>query len=284
MNLEQTCKAIKELKIQGAENITTAALLAIKNILKQSKAKKHEALLWELDLAKIKLFNTRSTEPEMRNYLNAFFSYAEKEETKTKLLQKIDQLLKEQKANKEKIVFYGTKLIHKHTKVYTHCHASTVTNILKKVKQKKIIVYNTETRPLLQGRKTATELAKAHIPVHHYVDASMCNAIKEADCILIGADAITSEGVYNKIGSELLAILANHYHKPLYICASLYKYDAHKESIEERSPTEIWTTTEKNIFMHNPAFEKIHFKHIKGIICEQGILKPKEFLKKAKTI
>src|SRR3989339_1041 len=204
MNLEQTCKAIKELKIQGAENITTAALLAIKNILKQSKAKKHEALLWELDLAK--------------------------------------------------------------------------------VKQKKIIVYNTETRPLLQGRKTATELAKAHIPVHHYVDASMCNAIKEADFILIGADAITSEGVYNKIGSELLAILANHYHKPLYICASLYKYDAHKESIEERSPKEIWTTTEKNIFMHNPAFEKIHFKHIKGIICEQGILKPKEFLKKAKTI
>src|SRR3989344_4243610 len=216
MNLEQTCKAIKELKIQGAENITTAALLAIKNILKQAKAKKHEALLWELDLGKIKLFNTRSTEPEMRNYLNAFFSYAEKEETKTKLL--------------------------------------------KKVKQKKIIVYNTETRPLLQGRKTATELAKAHIPVHHYVDASMCNAIKEADCILIGADAITSEGVYNKIGSELLAILANHYHKPLYICASLYKYDAHREIIEERSPKEIWTTTEKNIFMHNPAFEKIHFK------------------------
>src|SRR3989338_7091494 len=81
MNLEQTCKAIKELKIQGAENITTAALLAIKNILKQSKAKKHEALLWELDLAKIKLFNTRSTEPEMRNYLNAFFSYAKNRPT-----------------------------------------------------------------------------------------------------------------------------------------------------------------------------------------------------------
>src|SRR3989338_2117214 len=40
MNLEQTCKAIKELKIQGAENITTAALLAIKNILKKTKKKK----------------------------------------------------------------------------------------------------------------------------------------------------------------------------------------------------------------------------------------------------
>ncbi|MDP3728084.1 MAG: translation initiation factor eIF-2B [bacterium] len=286
MNVQETCKAIKELRIQGAENITTAALLAIKDAIQRSKAKTKEAMLWELDLARIHLINTRPTEPEMRNYLNAFFSYAEQEEyKKQKLLKKIDFLLQKQKENKDKINFHGDSLIKNHAKIYTHCHSSTVNAILKKANKRKIItVYNTETRPLFQGRITATELAKEKIPIHHYVDASMCNAIKEADIILIGADAISSEGVYNKIGSELLAILANHYHKPLYVCASLMKLDAHREIIEERSAKEIWEKAPKEVQIHNPAFEKIHLKHIKGIICEQGILRPKKFIKKAKTI
>lgn len=285
MNLKETCKAIKELKIQGAENITTAALLAIKYTINNSKAKDIESLLWELGLAKIQLFNTRSTEPEMRNYLNEFFVYADKLETlsKKKLLIKVDQILKEKKERKEKIINFAKPLIKKNFKIYTHCHASTVTSILIQANKKnKITVYNTETRPLFQGRLTATELSKEGIQVHHFVDASMCNAIKQADIVLIGADAITYEGVYNKIGSELLAILANHFHKPMYVCASLYKYDQHHEIIEERNPKEIWEIPSKEIVIHNPAFEKIHFKHIKGIICELGILKPKKFIKLAK--
>jgi len=118
--------------------------------------------------------------------------------------------------------------------------------------------------------------------VHHYVDAAMIKAIEQADLILIGADAITSEGVYNKIGSELLALLAKHFHKSLYICASLYKYDPHKEKIEQREGKEIWEHAPQGVTLHNPAYEKIHFKHIKRIICEQGIVKPKRFLKLAK--
>jgi len=286
MDVKQTCKAIKELRIQGAENIATAALLAIKDTIQKSKAKTQEALLWELDLAKIQLINTRPTEPELRNYLNLFFSYAEQENIKKqKLLQKINTLLQEKQEHTEKILFYGDSLIQNHAKVYTHCYSGTVTAILKKAnKRKHITVYNTETRPFLQGRITATELAKEAIPVHHFVDASMCTAIKEADIILIGADAITSEGVYNKVGSELLAILANHYHKPLYVCASLMKFDPHREIIEEREAREVWKHPPKDIHIHNPVFEKIHLKHIKGIICEQGILRPKKFLKKAKKL
>lgn len=284
MNVQETCERIKSLNIQGAENITTAALLALKDTIQRSKAKTKEAMLWELDLAKIQLINTRPAEPEMRNYLNAFFSYAEQENVKKqKFLKKIDILLEEKKERKERINFYGDTLIKNHAKIYTHCHSSTVTAILKKAnKRKNITVYNTETRPLFQGRITAKKLAKEGIPVHHFVDASMCNAMKEADLILIGADAITSEGIYNKVGSELLAILANHYHIPLYVCASLYKYDPHREIIEQRPAKEVWEKTNKNITIHNPAFEKIHLKHIKGIICELGVLRPKKCIKKAK--
>ena len=112
----------------------------------------------------------------------------------------------------------------------------------------------------------------------------MILAIQQADSILIGADAITDEGIYNKVGSNVLAHLADHFHKPLYICASIWKYDTQKEHIEQRKKEEVWEQTAKKIHIQNPAFEKIHWKHIKRIICEEGVLKPKEFLKKVKIL
>jgi len=51
--------------------------------------------------------------------------------------------------------------------IFTHCHSTNVVNslIYAKKKGKKFQVYNTETRPLFQGRKTANELKKAGIKV-----------------------------------------------------------------------------------------------------------------------
>ena len=294
MNLKETCDAIKALKIQGAENVTTAALKALENTIEKSKAKTKQALLQELEHANMLLFKTRSTEPEMRNYCNEILCFLQEfpekniQHAKHALKENIKHTLKKREERKERLlkigeIFLVDELKQKELKVYTHCHSSTVTAILKKTnKRKKKSVINTETRPLLQGRRTAQECTEAGIAVSHYVDAAMIEAMKQADIIMIGADAITFEGIYNKIGSELLAHLANHMHKPLYICASLWKYDPHKEKIEQRPEKEIWENPPKGLHIQNPAFEKIHFKHVKRIICEEGVLKPKKFLRKAK--
>lgn len=294
MNLIQTIKAIKELKIQGAENVATAALKALESITINTKAKTKQEFFSEIKQAAEMLFKTRPTEPEMRNYCNEilFFiktfpekgiqhvKHATKEHIKHTLIKK-----EERKELLTKIgeIFLVNEIKKKNLIIYTHCHSSTVTEIIKKAsKKKKIEVRNTETRPLFQGRTTAKELASAGIKVTHFVDAAMIEAIKGADLIMIGADAVTNTAVYNKIGSELLAQLANHYHIPLYICTSLWKYDKQEQKIEQRNSNEIWDYTQKNIHIENPAFERTHIKHIKKFICEHGVLKPKKFLKQAK--
>ncbi len=294
MNLKETCDAISSLKIQGAENITTAALKALENTIKISKAKNKQELLRELEHANMMLFKTRPTEPEMRNYCNEVIFFLQEFPEKNILSAKhaakenIKHTLKKREERKERLknigeIFLVDELRKKELTIYTHCHSSTVTAIVKKAnKRKKIKIINTETRPVLQGRITAKELADVGISVTHYVDAAMMEAVKHADIILIGADAVTTEGVYNKIGSELLAHLANHFHIPLYICTSLWKYDAHKVRIEQREAKEIWEHAPKGVHIQNPAFEKIHLKHIKRIICEEGVIKPKKFLKRAK--
>ncbi|GAI17822.1 unnamed protein product, partial [marine sediment metagenome] len=65
----------------------------------------------------------------------------------------------------EKINQHVLKIIKNRDVIFTHCHSTNVVNSLINAKKKgrKFQVYNTETRPLYQGRKTAQELRRAGI-------------------------------------------------------------------------------------------------------------------------
>jgi len=288
MDLKKVCDDIKSLRIQGAENVSTAALEALADVVKKTKKDSKIHILLELEHAKSLLIETRPTEPEMRNYIEHIVKFTRNlpnKSIKSKIIKKIVLTLKEKKQNKEKIIEFGEKLIKDNDIIYTHCHSGTVTAIILKAhKHKKIKVNNTETRPLYQGRITAKELSDANVKVKHYVDSAATDAMKDANLVLIGADAVTFNGVYNKIGSEMISFVADKYNKPLYVCTSLWKFDNHLEKIEERDYKEVWKHAPKNIEIHNPAFEKIPLSLIKGIICEEGILRPKKFIKRARKI
>ena len=58
---------IKRLEIQGARNVAIAAIKAIEEAARESKAKTKDAFLKELSDAKTVLFASRATEPLMRN-------------------------------------------------------------------------------------------------------------------------------------------------------------------------------------------------------------------------
>jgi eIF-2B alpha/beta/delta-like uncharacterized protein len=276
--LEQTYKKIKRLKIQGAENVSTAAIKALEHVI---KTKDNYIIAGER--ARIKLVNARPTEPQLENYLEYIMNYASIHTRKQTLIE-IRHLLKIKKLAVKEIHKHGAKLIKRGDIVFTHCHSSNVIGAIKQAKKKIRCVYNTETRPRLQGRETSKDIAKARIPVHHFVDSASRIALKEADIMLLGADSIIHNKVYNKIGSELMALTARNYHVPVYICASLWKFNPHRETIEERLPSEIWQKPPKGVTVKNYAFEKINFSLIKGIVCEEGVLKPKKFVKEARKM
>ncbi|OLS14055.1 MAG: translation initiation factor IF-2 [Promethearchaeota archaeon CR_4] len=171
--------------------------------------------------------------------------------------------------------------------IFTHCHSSIVTGILIEAHKqgKQFDVICTETRPRYQGRLTAQELADAGIHVTQVVDSAMRWAIHnyEVDLILIGADAITSDGtVLNKIGSRLLALVAREEHVPFYVASPLLKYNPETvfgkwEKIDMRDGNEIWGKYEKkpeNIEILNPAFETVARTYINALITEAGVFPP----------
>lgn len=252
---KQICREIENLEIQGAENVAIYGLKAYALKPRKSSIKK--------------LLSLRKTEPMLRNALR----YAEKHS--------VDEALDKIRNDGELIASYGRNLIKNKSRIFTHCHSSTVVDILKEAKKNKknFIVYNTETRPLFQGRKTAKELSNLKIKVITTVDSGAGINIKKSKIMLIGADAILKDKVINKIGSGMFAQIAYDNKIPVYVAAHSWKYTPEIE-IEERNFHEVWKRAPKNVKINNPAFEAIPRKFIKRIICEKGALTYNQFLKK----
>ena len=257
---------IKSVKIQGARSIAKSALKAY-FLFPSKKSKKI-------------LLKSRPTEPMMENVLNLAEKKSEKE-----ILKHFDSAQKEM----NKHVF---KLIKNNNVIFTHCHSTNVSNALIYAKKagKKFEVYNTETRPLYQGRKTAQELGKAGIKVTIFADSSFETALlktqdtKKVNLILIGADALVKKGVINKIGSGAISEIAYHHRIPVYIVADSWKYTPKKVSLEQRNLNEIWNRAPKNVKVKNPAFEFVSKKYIRAIVSELGILSYDKFLKKIRKV
>jgi len=253
--INRIISGIKSIKIQGARNIAIAALKAYS--LKPSK------------ITKLKLIKARPTEPLLINTL----SYYEKH-GKKKTLNHFQQA-------QDKINSLTLKIVKNNSIIFTHCHSTNVIKslIYTKKKGKKFQVYNTETRPLFQGRITSRELKKAGIKVTMFVDSAARTAITKSNLVFLGADAILPSGIINKIGSGMFAEIAYDNKIPVYIIADSWKYTKHIK-LEERNFHEVWKKAPKHIKIKNSAFELVPGKYIKAIVSELGTLPLRKFVKK----
>lgn len=286
--IKTTAEKIKKLQIQGARNVAIAAVKAIKTIPETSKAKTKTEFIRQLEEAQKILSSSRETEPLMRNALRyLIFQIAKSKTTNILELRKLlvsnsDQFLADLNASRETIAQIGAKRIRNNSVVFTHCHSSTVIRLLSKAKEegKKFEVICTETRPAFQGRITASELTDMGIKTTFIVDSAARTFIENVDIVIVGADAITSEGnVVNKIGTGGIAVLACEARKPFYVVSELLKFDpatlnGECEKIEQRNPTEVWNEAPTKLEVRNPAFDITPNKYIHGLICEEGIIPP----------
>jgi ribose 1,5-bisphosphate isomerase len=279
---------IRKLEVQGARNVAIAAITAMETLANQTRAVSKKEFLKELAKAKETLFVSRETEPLMRNAVRLIIDQVEKSKEKNvkKLSETVSkaaqQFLKDLEKSKDRIAEMGARRIRDNSTIMTHCHSSTVTCLLKKARDdgKVFEVICTETRPVFQGRVTAKEMLDLGVKTTFIVDSATRFFMNRVDMVVVGADAITSEGnVINKIGTSLVALAAQEARIPFYVVSELLKFDpatmyGDYEKIEERNPNEIWKDAPKTLTIRNPAFDVTRRDFIHGIICEEGLISP----------
>ncbi|MEA3343858.1 MAG: hypothetical protein U9Q92_06885 [archaeon] len=270
---------IKDLKIQGASEIAKAGIKDLNSYGNNLKSKTRKNFTEELEIHAGKLKTARPTEPALRNCLDRIIYEIRKSKNEGILRLKKELFIycKEEvlriKTNMKKIEEYGVSVIPENSIVLTHCHSHNVVNILRKADPVK--VFATETRPRFQGRLTAKEIASSGIETELIVDDAVADVMKQVDLVIMGADAITRDGIVNKVGSLMIAEIAHNYKKPLYIGASTLKI-IEKIEIEERDSDEVWKGAPKDIKIENYAFDVVPYKYVAKIVTERGVIDPKK--------
>ena len=286
--VQDAAERIKRLEVQGATNVVLTAVSSIVEQMHFSTAESREEALEEISKARQILFATRETEPFMRNAVRYIESKLRQDdwgnikELRDMIQNLSDELFDEFYSSRRHTAEVGSRRILPGFTVLTHCHSSAVTMSLIRAAERGVdfSVICTETRPRYQGRITAKELLNAGIETTMIVDSGVRAFMKKANIVLVGSDAITSEGnVINKIGSSMVATAAHESRIPFYVVSELLKFDPQTihgdyEAIEERDFSEIWADPPEGLKIRNPAFDVIRRDHIHGIICEEGIISP----------
>ncbi|HSD59293.1 MAG TPA: S-methyl-5-thioribose-1-phosphate isomerase [Burkholderiales bacterium] len=192
---------------------------------------------------------------------------------------------------------HGAALIPDGARILTHCNAGalataghgTALGVVRSARDagKRVSVIADETRPFLQGaRLTAWEMLQENIPVTLVTDgmAGHLMSCGEVDAVIVGADRVAANGdVANKIGTYMVAVLAQRHGVPFYVAAPLSTIDREAGSgaaipIEERPPEEVlgfggalWAPA--GVTVRNPAFDVTPAELVTAIITEQGVVR-----------
>jgi methylthioribose-1-phosphate isomerase len=302
--VEQMAEAIKVLRIRGAPLLGAAAGFGVALAAYHSKAKTKQALLAELETAGAYIKSQRPTAVNLfwgtdrvlnraRNVLGGI------EEVKEAVIEEAQKIADEDAANNHKMGKNGAVLIADGDTILTHCNAGelcaveygTALGVVRAAWEegKKIKVIADETRPLLQGaRLTAYELKRDGIPVTLITD-NMAGYVMSKGLVqkvIVGADRIVQDAVFNKIGTYGVAMLAHEHKIPFYVAAPTSTFDlAHKASditIEERNPEEVThignvQIAPNGVNVMNPAFDATPLKYVSAIISEKQVYYPKDF-------
>ena len=303
---EEIWEAIYELRVRGAPAIGIAAGYGVYLGVKNSEIGDFKAFYEEFLSVKNYLASARPTAVNLfwalekmedslkKNELNSVV------ECKQALRVQADEILAEDIRTNKAIGEFAISLLQPNTGILTHCNAGalatgkygTATSAMYIGQERgyDFKVFADETRPLLQGaRLTAFELSQAGIDVTLICDNMASNVMKNGwvQAVLVGCDRVAANGdTANKIGTSGVAILAQAYGIPFYICAPTSTIDLKTPTggdihIEERKAEEVYKkwfskpiAPEQGVKFFNPAFDVTDAKFITAIITEFGIARP----------
>jgi methylthioribose-1-phosphate isomerase len=191
---------------------------------------------------------------------------------------------------------HGAALLADGARVLTHCNAGalataghgTALGVIRSAVAagKRISVIADETRPFLQGaRLTAWEMVQENIPVTLITDnmAGFLMSRGEIDAVIVGTDRVAANGdVANKIGTYMVAVLAQRHHIPFYVACptstiDLSIADGAAIPIEERAHDEVtgfrdWQWAAEGVLVRNPAFDVTPAELVTALITEHGVV------------
>jgi methylthioribose-1-phosphate isomerase len=301
---EEVAEAIKKMVVRGAPAIGVSAAMGLALGASQSVGTSVADLEDDFSYMCQVMSETRPTAvnlfwaiERMREVLRREKSNTQDpEKIKARLVEEAQAIFREDIEANRALGRFGAELLSDGDTVLTHCNAGalatagdygTALGVIRGAIDagKRIAVVADETRPFLQGlRLTAWELQRDNIPVTVITDNMAGHVMKSGkiNAVVVGADRIAANGdAANKIGTYMVAVLANRHDIPFYVAAPISTLDLALKSgeqipIEERDRKEVTHIKEQQLApdgvgVQNPAFDVTPNNLITAIITDRGV-------------
>jgi methylthioribose-1-phosphate isomerase len=298
--IDSLCEAIKSLRVRGAPALGATGGFGIALAAYKSSASSLEALMDGINAAGRTIIATRPTAVNLswgvKRVQRAVEEATNLKEARLFALDEAKAIADEDVEKNRKLGEYGASLLDDGDTVMTHCNAGrlacvdwgTALGIIRSARAegKDIRVISCETRPLNQGsRITAWELKEDKIPVTLITDSMSGHVMRKGmvDKVIVGADRITQDAVFNKIGTYTHSVVAKEHGIPFYVAAPVSTFDF--EHLEDEIEIELRKSEELKYFgshqiapldveVYNPAFDATPMENVSAIITENGIFYP----------
>jgi methylthioribose-1-phosphate isomerase len=306
--IESLCEAIKSLRVRGAPALGAAGGFGIALAAFKSSASSLEGLIKEIENAGKTIIATRPTAVNLSWGVNRVIRAVEDsrsiKEARMFALDESKAIADEDVDKNKQLGEYGASLLDDGDTVMTHCNAGrlacvdwgTALGVIRSARAegKDIRVISCETRPLNQGSRITTwELTEDKIPVTLITDSMSGHVMRKGmvDKVIVGADRITQDAVFNKIGTYTHSVIAKEHEIPFYVAAPVSTFDfEHLEDeieIELREPDELryfgnHQIAPLNVDVYNPAFDATPMENVSAIITENGVFYPPFLLEEVK--
>ena len=304
--LEELADAIKRLAVRGAPALEAAGAygIALAAHLASEKYDDVESVKNYLKRAAEFLASTRPTAVNLfygiERTLKTALNGSSIDEIKDLALKEAEKIADEDVTRNKLMGSFGAKLLEDGDVVLTYCNTGRLATVdwgtalgvvRSAIKEgKKIKVVACETRPLNQGsRLTAWELIQDGIDVTLITD-SMAGIVMQkgmVDKVIVGADRIVKDAVFNKIGTYTVAVLAKEHGIPFFVAAPKTTFDWNKTmdkvTIEERDKEELiychvkcknTLIAPKEVRVFNPAFDATPLEYVTALITDKGVIFP----------
>ena len=298
--LDRLASAIRRLEVRGAPALGVAGGMGVALAAAGSRAGSRERFLGEVEEAAARLTATRPTAVNLSwgvdRVLARVREAANPAAAREAAIREAMAMAEEDRATCLAIGNHGAALVPDGATVLTHCNAGalactewgTALGVVRSAARagKQVRVVACETRPLFQGaRLTAWELVRDGIDVTVIPDGAAASLMRRGavDLVVVGADRITRDAVFNKIGTYMHAVCAGHHGIPFYVAAPCSTFDpVHGEAevrIEERPGGEVSRCGDRILVpegarVSNPAFDATPLALVSAVVTEKGVLRP----------
>jgi translation initiation factor 2B subunit (eIF-2B alpha/beta/delta family) len=275
---------IAKERTAGAHDVALRCAVHLTALCRTASGGRDVDLLEKLTDVGIRLVRTKPAMAPIVNLVNglllrvqpvALQGGADAEAVRKEAIHFLEAFQKSSRSALDRIGDRVVRLLEPGCTVLTLSASNTVARALEEAYHRGIVpeVVVAESRPLMEGKLLARRLGARGLRVTLVVDAAVGLFAERCDVLMVGADAVGSEALVNKVGTWCAVKATKAAGKPRYALAEESKLVPRGWGLSpsEGDPSEVLSERWANVIARNPYFEQVSLQSFSGVVTETGV-------------